>query len=100
MTGAAGRITLPAVQYSTLPPKKEMSGETVPVPDSLVTVLKPLCADRAHALVDEDGAQLGSWQVEREMRRIRGKATGLPTGFRIHDLRHFYASLLIASGET
>ncbi|MCZ0979399.1 site-specific integrase [Streptomyces diastatochromogenes] len=93
-----GRTITPTVQYPALPLKSEMSGETVPIPDSLVSVLKPLCTGRTHLLVDEDGVQVGPWQVEREMRRIRGKVAGLPGGFRFHDLRHFYASLLIASG--
>ncbi|MER7817688.1 tyrosine-type recombinase/integrase [Streptomyces sp. NPDC096153] len=33
------------------------------------------------------------------MRRIRKKVDGLPETFRFHDLRHFFASLLIASGS-
>jgi integrase len=32
------------------------------------------------------------------MRTARGKVAGLPDGFRYHDLRHYFASLLIASG--
>ena len=32
------------------------------------------------------------------MRKARLKVKGLPAGFRYHDLRHYFASLLIASG--
>jgi integrase len=32
------------------------------------------------------------------MRKVRGKIEGLPDGFSFHDLRHYLASLLIASG--
>ena len=32
------------------------------------------------------------------MRRARQKVQGLPVGFRYHDLWHYFASLLIASG--
>src|SRR5579864_9525219 len=33
------------------------------------------------------------------MRTARKKVQGLPAGFRYHDLRHYLASLLIASGS-
>ncbi len=36
--------------------------------------------------------------MERAIRTARGKVIGLPAGFRYHDLRHYFASLLIASG--
>ena len=36
--------------------------------------------------------------LERAVRAARVSVEGLPAGFRFHDLRHFYASLLIASG--
>jgi integrase len=32
------------------------------------------------------------------MRKARGKVKGLPEGFRCHDLRHYFARLLIADG--
>jgi integrase len=36
--------------------------------------------------------------LERAFRLARAKVPGLPEGFRYHDLRHYFASLLIASG--
>ncbi len=39
-----------------------------------------------------------TWALERAMRTARKKVPGLPPGFRYHDLRHYFASLLIASG--
>jgi integrase len=38
------------------------------------------------------------WSIERAMRDVREKVDGLPEGFTFHDLRHYLASLLIASG--
>ena len=36
--------------------------------------------------------------MRRAIRSARAKVPGLPPGFRFHDLRHYFASLLIASG--
>ena len=36
--------------------------------------------------------------LERAIRTERAQVKGLPEGFRFHDLRHYFASLLIASG--
>ena len=52
----------------------------------------------ATLLTNDRGGQLGPWQLERAIRDARGKVPGLPPGFRYHDLRHYLASLLIASG--
>src|SRR5665647_3088609 len=43
------------------------------------------------------GEQVGPWQVDRAVRAAR-VAAGMPAGFRFHDCRHYFASLLIASG--
>jgi integrase len=42
--------------------------------------------------------QCGPWIIERAIRDVRGNIEGLPEGFSFHDLRHYLASLLIASG--
>ncbi|MFF2275989.1 tyrosine-type recombinase/integrase [Agromyces sp. NPDC058126] len=36
--------------------------------------------------------------AQRPVQAARETVDGLPEGFRLHDLRHYYASLLIASG--
>ncbi|MCC5581537.1 tyrosine-type recombinase/integrase [Microtetraspora sp. AC03309] len=43
-------------------------------------------------------AQVGQWKLERAKRKARSKVLDLPAGFRFPDLRHYLASLLIASG--
>ena len=40
----------------------------------------------------------GPWIIERAIRDAREQIDGLPEAFSFHDLRHYLASLLIASG--
>jgi len=95
------RTITPAVQYPAEPLKTEMSMTTVPIPDAFVGELKRLLdgRDDGFVVVDDDNKQMGPWKIEREIRRRRTKVEGLPPVFRFHDLRHFFASLLIASGS-
>jgi hypothetical protein len=51
-------------------------------------------------LAGEDGNQVGPWRLEHAIRSARQKGPGLPEGYRCHDLRHYLASLLIASELT
>lgn len=54
-----------------------------------------------HLLIGEagdSGWQLGPWVLERAVRAARVTVEGLPKGFRYQDLRHYFASMLIASG--
>lgn len=95
-------IVSPAVQYPEEPLKSETSKTPVPIPQDLALELSAHVAATTRRgdwlLGNEWGQQLGPWVLERAMRAARAKVPGLPPGFRYHDLRHFYASMLIASG--
>jgi len=90
----------PAVQYPAEPLKTETSRAPVPVPRSLALELAAHVQRRRGetVLTGRDGGQLPPWALERAIRTARGEVDGLPEGFRYHDLRHYFASLLIASG--
>ncbi len=44
------------------------------------------------------GARVGPWRIEAAIREARAKIEGLPDTFVFHDLRHYFASALIAGG--
>ena len=94
-------IVYPQVQYPAEPLKTKISRTPVPIPASLAAELSAHVAQygrRESLLTGRDGCRLSPWAVERAMRTARKKVDGLPEGFRYHDLRHYFASLLIASG--
>ena len=91
-----GTIT-PAVQYPAEPLKTAASRTPVPIPRSLVEELAVGADSRTWVVEDPAGGQVGPWTVERAVRASRA-AAGLPDGFRFHDLRHHFASALIAAG--
>ena len=49
-------------------------------------------------VTDVRGRATTPWAIERAIRAARVSVDGLPAGFRFHDLRHYFASLLIANG--
>jgi integrase len=92
-------VVSPVQQYPADPLKTEMSRTPIPIPDSLALALSAHIAEfpSTWIMCDEPGQQMGPWQLQREFRRARANVNGLPEGFRFHDLRHYFASLLIAS---
>ncbi|MGH3498152.1 MAG: tyrosine-type recombinase/integrase [Nocardioidaceae bacterium] len=91
----------PAVQHPALPLKTEASRAALPIPPSLALALSAHVAQwsaEGFVLVNEWGDQLAPWTLQRAVRSAREKVPGLPPDFRFHDLRHYLASMLIASG--
>ena len=98
-------VITPAVQYPAEPLKTEISQTPIPIARTLANTLAAHVGRTPgeHVLVGEAGEsgwQCGPWVLERAVRAARPGVEGLPAGFRYHDLRHFYACLLIASGRT
>jgi integrase len=93
-------IIHPAVEYPAEPLKTEISRTAIPIPYSLSTELLAHQAQFPGPAVvcDPSGQQIGPWRLERAFCAAQEKVPGLPDGFRYRDLRHFFASVLIASG--
>jgi integrase len=80
--------------------KSDTSRTPIPVPRELALELSAAVAagEGLTIVTNEIGRAAGPWAIERAMRETRGQVDGLPARLRFHDLRHYFASLLIASG--
>lgn len=88
-------VIRPEIQWGGEPLKTTTSRQAIPIPRDLATML---ATAHEHVVSDEAGQPVPPWRIDRAMRATRGGVEGLPEGFRFHDLRHYFASMLIASG--
>ena len=93
-------VVSPAVQYPAEPLKSKAAKTPIPIPSALALELSAAVAKWGGETVvtDVQGRQAGPWALERALRRARARVDSLPVGFRFHDLRHYFASLLIGNG--
>ncbi|WAX56602.1 site-specific integrase [Jatrophihabitans cynanchi] len=93
-------IVSPVIQWPAEPLKSDASRTPIPIPNELALELSAAVAagEGLTIVTNELGRPAGPWAIERAMREARVEIEGLPAGFRFHDLRHYFASLLIASG--
>ena len=90
--------------FTLAPPKTQASYRTGPLPKVIVDALAAHLAEFPagdHGLVftRPGGAPLNRNNLTLVFRKVAA-AVGAPEGTRLHDLRHYYASLLIAHGES
>lgn len=93
-------VITPAVQYKGVPLKIEESKNPIPIPQVLSLELGRNPREFGSKLIVTNaiGRQMSPNMANYLFSTGCGKVEGLPAGFRIQDLRHYFASLLIASG--
>lgn len=93
-------IVTPAIQYPSEPLKTEMSKTPIPIPQELAVELNRVPAKWGSStlVVSGIGRSVSPTAIDTAFRLARATVEGLPSNFRLHDLRHYFTSLLIASG--
>lgn len=93
-------VITPAIQWPAEPLKTDESKNPIPIPAELSLELArvPQQWGSSTLVVGAFGRPVSPYRIEEEFRRVRRSVDGLPDGFRIHDLRHYFASLLIHEG--
>jgi integrase len=93
-------IVHPVQQAGGAPLKTPGSSQPIPIPREMALALSASVAKFGgeYVVTNGNGGPSDRWRIADAIRDARGAVEGLPDGFSFHDLRHFFASLLIASG--
>ncbi|MFG6401464.1 tyrosine-type recombinase/integrase [Microbacterium sp. P04] len=93
-------VISPMIQYPGKDLKTEASKTSIPIPTELSAPLSVNLAQWGSdtIVVGAFGRPVAPYTIETAFKSARETVEGLPEGFRIHDLRHYFASLLIAAG--
>lgn len=100
-------VLMPSKPPYLAPPKTAASHRTIPLPQVVVTALSehvrkyPVIHPDGLLFTDEHGAALRRTRFSRDVWvPLIGSIKTAPAGTGMHDLRHYYASLLIRHGES
>ncbi|MGF0254517.1 tyrosine-type recombinase/integrase [Rhodococcus erythropolis] len=95
-------IITPAVQFPDEPLKTDVSKTPIPIPAELTFMLAESVRQwpGERLVTDGFGGHAAPWTIERLFRDAKESVGGLPDEFTFHDFRHYFASVLIASGAS
>ena len=94
-------VVHPVQQWPDAPLKTEGSDAPIPIPQDLALLLAASVQKYPSDMMVTNGPgtdRCGPWAIERAVRDVKPKIDGLPEEFSFHDLRHYFASVLIAGG--
>jgi integrase len=93
-------VVHPKVQWADEPLKTPCSEAPIPIPQDLALSLSASVKKHGTTMMVTNGRGKGypPGDIERVFRNVRKTVDGLPEGFPFHDLRHYFASQLIADG--
>jgi integrase len=93
-------IITPAIQFGGLPLKTAASKNPIPIPNEMALELGLMPAKFGCTTIvcNAIGRPVTPTVANKAFTAACKTVEGLPEGFRMHDLRHYFASLLIAAG--